>query len=276
MSKSPPKRRQSLQSLERGIAVIQVFSNEHPALTMSEVARLTGMTRATARRILLTLEELGLVRSDGRQFSLTPRVLSLGWAYLSSIDLWDVAMPLMEELSQRTNESCAAATLDLPDIVFVARVPRRIMTADLAIGQRLPAAYTAGGRVLLAELTDDELEDFLGGAELEAFTDRSITDASRMREAIEGVRSKGWSLVDQEFEIGLRSIATPLRLADGRTVAAFSLSAPSGRVALDKLRGEFLPELQRTAELITAALERHSPTRPPWTLPLEGGRRPGG
>src|SRR4249919_3136297 len=121
-------RRQSLQSLERGIAVIQIFSNERPALTLSEVARLTGITRATARRILLTLEKLGYVRSDERLFSLTPRVLTLGWAYLSSLNLWEIAQPYMEQLVEKTEESSSAATLDLPEVVYVARVPtRRIM-----------------------------------------------------------------------------------------------------------------------------------------------------
>ena len=156
-------RRQSLQSLERGIAVIQVFSRERPALTLSEVARMTGITRATARRILLTLEEVGHVRSDGRLFSLTPRVLSLGWAYLSSLNLWETAQPLMEELSERTNESCSAATLDLPDVVYVARMPtRRIMTISLGVGSRLPAHCTSIGRVLLAGLPDDELDALPG------------------------------------------------------------------------------------------------------------------
>ena len=128
-----PERQQSLQSLERGMAVIQVFSRERPALTLSEVANLTGITRATARRILLTLEKLGHVRSDGRLFSPTPRLLTLGWAYLSSLNLSELALPLMEQLVEETHESCSAATLDLPDVVYVARVPtRRIMSITLS------------------------------------------------------------------------------------------------------------------------------------------------
>ena len=246
-------RRQSLQSLERGIAVIQVFSRERPALTLSEVARMTGITRATARRILLTLEEVGHVRSDGRLFSLTPRVLSLGWAYLSSLNLWETAQPLMEELSERTNESCSAATLDLPDVVYVARMPtRRIMTISLGVGSRLPAHCTSIGRVLLAGLPDDA---FLADAELEAFTERTITDRSRLRAAIDTVRAEGWALVDQELEIGLRSISAPLRVG-GATIAAINLAAAAPRVPVDELRGVMLPELRRTAELISAALER--------------------
>ncbi len=139
-------RDQSLQSLERGIAVIQIFSSERPSLTLSEVARLTGITRATARRILLTLEKLGYVRSDERLFSLTPRVLTLGWAYLSSLNLWEIAQPFMEQLVEKTEESCSAATLDLPEVVYVARVPtRRIMAISLSVGSRLPGPRDVDG-----------------------------------------------------------------------------------------------------------------------------------
>jgi IclR family pca regulon transcriptional regulator len=261
------ERRQSLQSLERGIAVIQVFSRERPALTLSEVARLTGITRATARRILLTLEDLGHVRSDGRLFSLTPRVLTLGWAYLSSLNLWETAQPLMEELTKQTNESCSAATLDLPDIVYVARVPTsRIMTIALGIGTRLPAHCTSMGRVLLAALPEPELEDFLATARLEGYTDRTITDPERLRRTIHTVREQGWALVDQELEIGLRSIAAPLRV-DGRTIAAINVSAAAPRVPLEQLRGRFLPELLKTVDLIATALERQRRPAPPAAAP---------
>ena len=261
------ERRQSLQSLERGIAVIQVFSRERPALTLSEVARLTGITRATARRILLTLEDLGHVRSDGRLFSLTPRVLTLGWAYLSSLNLWETAQPLMEELTKQTNESCSAATLDLPDVVYVARVPTsRIMTIALGIGTRLPAHCTSMGRVLLAALPEPELEDFLATARLEGYTDRTITEADRLRRTIHTVRDQGWALVDQELEIGLHSIAAPLRV-DGRTIAAINVSAAAPRVPLEQLRGRFLPELLKTVDLISTALERQRRPAPPAPTP---------
>jgi IclR family pca regulon transcriptional regulator len=248
-------RRQSLQSLERGMAVIQVFSRERPALTLSEVARLTGITRATARRILLTLEQIGHVRSDGRLFSLTPRVLSLGWAYLSSLNLWETAQPLMEELADRTKESCSAATLDLPDVVYVARVPtRRIMTISLGVGTRLPAHCTGMGRVLLAALPDAELDGFLADAKLEGFTERTIVARDDLRVTIEAVRREGWALVDQELEIGLRSIAAPLR-EQGRTIAALNVAVAAARVPLEELREAMLPELLRTARLISEALD---------------------
>jgi IclR family pca regulon transcriptional regulator len=248
---------QSLQSLERGIAVLQVFSQERPSLTLSEVARLTGITRATARRILLTLEKLGHVRSDGRLFSLTPRVLTLGWAYLSSLNLWEVAQPLMEDLVEKTKESTSAATLDLPDIVYVARVPtRRIMTIALGVGTRLPAHATSMGRVLLASLPEEELDRFLADAELAQFTKRTITDRERLRSVLAQVRKQGWALVDQELEIGLRSIAAPIRRADGGTVAALNVSAATSRVPVDELRGRFLPLLLETASSISASLLR--------------------
>ena len=260
MARAPVERKQSLQSLERGIAVLQVFSRERPALTLSEIARLTGITRATARRILLTLEHLGHVRSDGRRFSLTPRVLSLGWAYPSSLNLWEVAQPLMEELVEQTKESSSVSTLDLPDIVYVARVPtRRIMTIALGVGTRLPAHATSMGRVLLSDLSDEELEGFLAEARLERFTEHTITDAHEMRAELELVRERGWALVDEELEIGLRSIAAPITRGSGRTMAAINVSAAAPRVSVEELRKRFLPALLDTAEQISSSLGRQLP-----------------
>jgi IclR family pca regulon transcriptional regulator len=259
------EKKQYLQSLERGMAVIQVFSREHPTLTLSEVARLTGMTRATARRILLTLEKLGHVRSDGRLFSLTPRVLTLGWAYLSSLNLWEIAQPLMEDLVQETGESCSASTLDLPDIVYVARVPtRRIMSITLGVGTRLPAHATSMGRVLLADLPAAELDRYLEEFPLQAFTERTITDPAALRESLAEVRKQGWALNDQELEIGLRSIAAPIKSADGRTIAALNVSAAAPRVSVGELRSRFLPALLRTADLISSNLIRQSPPSRRW------------
>jgi IclR family pca regulon transcriptional regulator len=195
------------------------------------------------------------VRSDGRLFSLTPRVLSLGWAYLSSLNLWDVAQPHMEELAERTKESCSVATLDLPDVVYVARMPtRRIMTISLGVGTRLPAHCTGMGRVLLAALPDPELDAFLSDARLEVFTERTIASPAGVRAEIERVRGSGWALVDQELEIGLRSIAAPLR-AQGATIAALNVAVAAARVPLDELRQAMLPQLLRTAQLISDALD---------------------
>jgi IclR family pca regulon transcriptional regulator len=252
-----PRKSEPLQSLVRGIAVIQVFSRDHPALTLSEVARLTGMSRATARRILHTLEDLGHVRADGRLFSLTPRVLSLGWAYLSSLNLAEIAQPLMEELVEETKESCSASTLDLPDIVYVARVPtRRIMTIALGVGTRLPAHATSMGRVLLADLPAEELERYLAESRLDAFTDRTTTDPDELRTLLATVREQGWALTDQELEIGLRSIAAPLRDVNGKAIAALNVSVAASRVSVEELSESFLPHLLHTAEAISTALGR--------------------
>src|SRR5262245_23277727 len=253
------ERQQSLQSLERGMAVIQVFSRQRPALTLSEVANLTGITRATARRILLTLEKLGHVRSDGRLFSPTPRLLTLGWAYLSSLNLSELAMPLMEALVEETHESCSAATLDLPDVVYVARVPtRRIMSITLSVGTRLPAHCTSMGRVLLASLPDDDLIEYLRTAKLEPWTDRTITDPERLRKVLDEVRQRGWALVDQELAIGLRSVAAPIRRGSD-TIAALNVSSAVSRVSLDDLRRRILPPLIETANTITNALTQQGP-----------------
>lgn len=244
-----------LQGLERGLAVIRAFSTEAPSLTLSEVARAVGITPATARRILLTLEELGYVRSDNRRFSLTPRVLALGWAYLSSLDLGELAGPFMEELSAKTRESCSIATLDLPDIVYVARVPTsRIMTVALGVGARLPAYPTSMGRVLLSALPDEDLTAYLETLQAEPLTDRTITAPDDLRASIAQARVDGYALVDQELELGLRSIAAPIHNSRGRIIAALNVSAHASRSTPTSLCEEFLPHLQEAATQITTAL----------------------
>lgn len=255
-------RRHSLQTLERGIAVIQVFSRERPALTLSEVAQLTGITRASARRILLTLQDLGHVRSDGRIFSPTPRLLSLGWAYLSSLNLSEMAGLLMEELSDKTNEACSAATLDLPDVVYVARVPtRRLMSINIDIGSRLPATTSSMGRVLLADLTPEQVDTFVRAQTLTPYTEHTIVSHETVIAEVEKARERGWSAVDQELEIGLRSIAAPVRRADGRAIAAINLSAVASRVSMRDLRKTMLPALLDTAEAISTAIIQQNTSR---------------
>ncbi|TWD75086.1 IclR family transcriptional regulator [Kribbella amoyensis] len=246
-----------LQGLERGLAVIRAFSADAPALTLSEVAREVGITPATARRILLTLAELGYVRSDGRRFSLTPRVLALGWAYLSSLDFAELAGPFLEELSAETRESCSIATLDLPDIVYVARVPTsRIMTVALGVGARLPAYATSMGRVLLADLPDEDLASYLAALTPEPLTPHTLTTTSALYDAVLAARADGYALVDEELELGLRSIAAPIHNPRGQAVAALNVSAHASRSTPDSLRATVLPLLQQAAAQISTALSQ--------------------
>jgi IclR family pca regulon transcriptional regulator len=246
-----------VQSIERGLAVIRAFDRDHARLTLAEVAKLTGLTRATARRILHTLEALGYARSDGRDFELTPRVLDLGYAYLSSMDLSSIAEPAMEALTQQTSEACSAAVLDGSEIVYVARVPtKRIMAISLGLGSRLPAHATSMGRVLLAALSREEVDALIGPGPLSALTSRTITKPADLHDELDRVRKQGWALVDQELEDGIRSIAAPLRNRSGRVIAALNISSHAGRVNLETIRREFLPALLQTTETINEQLAR--------------------
>ncbi|MGP6204628.1 IclR family transcriptional regulator domain-containing protein [Microbacterium sp. F2] len=236
-----------VQSLARGLAVIRAFDATHAELSLSDVARRTELTRAAARRFLHTLEALGYVRSDGRLFSLTPRVLDLGFSYLSALSLPEIVQPHLEKLSREVDESVSAAVLDGADIVYVARVPtRRIMSVRITIGTRFPAAATSMGRVLLASLPPDALDALLESSPLTAHTDRTITNPLELREHLERVREQGWALVDSELETGLRSIAAPLHARSGKVVAAVNISTSASRDSLEHVRSAYLPLLLDT------------------------------
>lgn len=251
MTDKPAQNSDFVQSLERGLAVIRAFDAENRELALSEVARSTGLTRAAARRFLLTLVKLGYVSLSQGRFSLRPRVLELGYAYLSSLSLPEVAMPHMEQLVAQVNESCSISVLDEIDIVYVARVPtRRIMSITLAVGTRLPAFATSMGRVLLAGLPDDELEERLARIEVVPLTSRTVTDKDALRTILAGVRRQGYAATDQELEEGLRSLAVPLRSASGGVTAALNLSVHASRASMAALRREFLPLALRTAAAI--------------------------
>jgi IclR family pca regulon transcriptional regulator len=244
-----------VRSLERGLAVIRAFDADHPELSLTEVARTCGLTRAAARRFLLTLADLGYVRADGRAYRLTPRVLELGYSYLSSFSLAQLAQPHLEQLVDRTRESSSLCVLDGDDIVYVARVPaRRIMTAAITVGTRFPAYVTSVGRVMLADLPGDELEVRLDRAELVPFTARTIVSADLLRAELERVRRQGYALVDQELEEGLRSIAAPVRDRGGEVVAAVNIPVQAGRTTLAAVRRDLLPALLETVAGIEADL----------------------
>jgi IclR family pca regulon transcriptional regulator len=246
-----PRSPEFVQSLERGLAVIRAFDGEHPSRTLSEVARATGLTRAAARRFLLTLVELGYMRSDGRLFSLRPRILEVGYAYLSGLTLPEVAQPHMEELVAQVHESCSMSVLDGDQIVYVVRVPTtRIMTVAITVGTRFPAYATSMGRVLLAARPEAWLDDYLATAELRPITRRTITDPARLRTTLRRVRAQGFALVDQELEDGLRSLAVPVRDADGTVTAAMNVSAHASRGSSESIRRELLPPLLEAARLV--------------------------
>jgi IclR family pca regulon transcriptional regulator len=246
-----------VQSLERGLAVIRAFGADDPELTLSDVARSTGLTRAAARRFLLTLVDLGYVRTDGKQFALTPRVLDLGYAFLSSLTLPEVAEPHLERLAAELRESSSISVLDGDEIVYVGRVPTsRIMRVAINVGTRFPAYATSMGRVLLAGLPEPELEAYLARAEIRPLTSRAIDSAEALAAELAEVRDQGWALVDQELEEGLRSIAAPVHDASGRTIAAVNVSAHASRVSAQDVRQTLLGPLLETAQRIEADLVR--------------------
>jgi IclR family pca regulon transcriptional regulator len=258
----PAREPHFVQSLERGLAVIRAFDAHHRELTLSEVARICDLTRAAARRFLLTLADLGYVRTDGRLFSLTPRVLELGYAFLSSVSLPEVAEPHLEQLAAEVHESSSVSVLDGDDVVYVARVPtRRIMTVAINVGTRFPAYATSMGRVLVAYLPGDLLEAYLARVRLDRLTDRTVGSVAELRAELSRVRKQGYAIVDQELEEGLRSMAAPVRDRSGAVTAAVNVSVHASRTSVAVLRAELLPPLLTAAERITADLRITRPGR---------------
>nr|WP_206427480.1 IclR family transcriptional regulator C-terminal domain-containing protein [Leucobacter chromiireducens] len=244
-----------MQSLARGIAVIRAFDAEFPELTLSEVARRAEMPAAAARRFLRTLEALGYVRATGRSFALTPRILELGFSYLSALSLPEVMQPHLERLSRALDESVSAAVLSDTDIVYVARVPtRRIMTVGITIGTRFPAYATSMGRVLLAALPAAEQATLLSESGVTALTPRTLAETPELRGELDRVAEQGWAIVDGELEVGLRSAAAPIRGRDGRVAAAINVSTSASRETVARLREHHLPQLLETAAAIEADL----------------------
>jgi IclR family pca regulon transcriptional regulator len=240
-----------VQSLERGLSVIRVFDADHPRLSLSEVAAATGLSRAAARRFLHTLVHLGYMRANGGRFELRPKILELGYAYLSSLTLPEVAMPHLEELVEQVRESSSVSELDAGDVVYVARVPtKRIMAVTISVGTRFPAYATSMGRVLLAAQPDAWLDDYLATVSLHHLTGRTITTASGLGQELRKIRTRGWALVDQELEEGVRSIAAPIRDLDGTVIAAVNIATHAGRRTLDSIVADLLGPLLAAAARI--------------------------
>lgn len=244
-----------VQSVARALSVMRSFTAEHRSQTLTEVARETGLDRATARRLLLTLADLGYVTSDGRSFELTPRTLELGYAYLSSMSLPEIAQPHLQSLARELNETAALAVLDGEEIVYIALVQStRLMAVKIGIGTRFDAYTTSMGRVLLAGLPDAELDERLARLKLEKKTDHTIRSTRTLREEIEKVRKQGWSLVDSELEEGLRGAAAPVRDRAGNVVAAANVSVHAGRTTPELVERDYVPAILRTVRLIEADL----------------------
>jgi len=253
-----------IEAIARGLDVIRVFGPGQPVMSLAAVAGASGLPRPTARRILLTLEQLGYIRQVGGGsgsvtgtgpggFELTPRVLDLGMSYVLSRGLWEIARPHMEELVARTHESSSIAQLDGSDIVYVARVAvPKIVALRVSIGTRFPAMQTSLGKVLLAGLSPARAESVLAEPSRSGITPRWQPDAAERAVALREVRARGWALTDGELAAAIRSVAVPLRDGDGTIIAALNVNSHSAETSLEKLTGEYLPLLLATAGAISA------------------------
>lgn len=243
-----PGAKDHVGSLQRGLGVMEILATHPGGLTLTETAEKAGLTRAGARRFLLTLVASGYATQTGRIFTLSPRLLSLARTWLQGTSLWAFAEPFMRRTAVTLGESCSAAVLAGEDIVYVARVQGpSIVSLDLHVGARLPAHCTAMGRVLLSAMDADELDSFFAGARILPRTDRTVTDRKRLADIVAGVRHDGYAAVDEELEIGLRSLAVPLRDRSGRIVAALNASTQSARHSAAEMQRLFLPRLKETA-----------------------------
>lgn len=247
--------RDHIQSIERCMSVIEAFTDQPGSMSISDLASTTKLSKPAVRRILLTLVSLGFARSEGTRFTLTPKILSLGYAYLSSLNLSSVAQPFMESLTDRVKTSVVLSALDDVEVVYINRVHRhRIRSLNLAVGTRLPAYATSSGHVLLADLQSDALNEYFGKVELAGLTDRTLTSKSRLVERLQVVRKRGWDIVDQELEIGRVSASAPVIDTNGSAIAALSLSCDSVEHSAAEIERDFLPDLIDAASSISAEI----------------------
>ncbi|THC39494.1 IclR family transcriptional regulator C-terminal domain-containing protein [Massilia sp. Mn16-1_5] len=244
-----------MTSLARGLAVVQAFSDSRKPQTIAQISQKTGIPRAAVRRCLYTLQQLGYVDAELNNFSLRPKVLTLGYSYLSSTPLTVSSQPYLNGISRELGESCSLAVLDDGEVLYVARsAASRVMSVALNTGSRLPAYCTSLGRVMLAHLAPHELDAYFEKARLKAMTDKTVTSQKRLREILAQVRQDGYAINDEELELGLRSIAVPVRGASGQVLAALNVGAQAGRVSAERMRQEFLPVLQRGAQELAVLL----------------------
>ncbi len=244
-----------VKSLARGLLVLRTFDDGHRSQTLSDVARRAGLSRATARRLLLTLKELGYVAQEGRSFTLTPSVLRLGHAYLSSSGVPDIAQPFLETLSADIHEASSMAVLDGSNIVYVARAATtRLFSLTLSIGARLPAYCTAMGRVLMSEMPEAEVRQLLNDSELIRRTDHTVTRPKQILDELAKARDQGWYVIDQELEIGVRAASAPVRDRRGHIVAAINSSTSSARMSVDEIVDSVVPRVVRAADEVSTAL----------------------
>ncbi|TYL46924.1 IclR family transcriptional regulator C-terminal domain-containing protein [Marinomonas sp. IMCC 4694] len=250
--KLSPDHRDYVGALASGLDVIMAFDPQHKEMTLSEVAEQTGMDRAKARRFLLTLHALGYIKREGRQFTLTPKVLALSYAYNASNDHLNVVEHYLHDITAQLGESSSLAVLDQQDIMYVVRSPaaHRLMSIALSAGTRLPAAYTSMGRMLVAKLPSEEQKEWLKDVSLEAFTPHSIVDKPAFELMLKQVAEQNFCIVDQELDLGLRSLAVLAFAFDGSLLGAINLSTNASRVSHQTLVEEYLPVLREVAEQI--------------------------
>jgi IclR family pca regulon transcriptional regulator len=244
-----------MTSLARGLAVVRAFSDARKPQTIAQISQKTGIPRAAVRRCLYTLQQLGYVDAELNNFSLRPKVLTLGYSYLSSTPLTVSSQPCLNNITRELGESSSLAVLDEGEVLYVARsAASRVMSVALNTGSRLPAYCTSLGRVMLAHLPPVELDAYFGRVKLRAMTEHTVVNQKRLREILAGVRRDGYALIDEELELGLRSIAVPVRGASGQIVAALNVGAQAARVSVDRMRQDFLPVLQRGAQELSVLL----------------------
>jgi IclR family pca regulon transcriptional regulator len=244
-----------MTSLARGLAVLRAFSDSRRPLTIAQISQKTGISRAAVRRCLHTFKQLGYVDAEMNNFSLRPKVLTLGYSYLSSTPLAVSSQPYLNNISRTLNESSSLAVLDDSEVLYIARsATSRVMSVALNAGSRLPAYCSSLGRVMLAAMPPAELDAYFARTQLRPMTERTVVSQARLREILAGVRQAGYAIIDEELELGLRSIAVPVRGASGTVLAAVNVGVQAARVSTARMEQEFLPVLQRGAQELAVLL----------------------